>query len=492
MTPAQELREAIATFVQSCQSPVLLEPGLTALPLTADTWDLSVERNRVQLAAWSDAAQWRRAIAGAEVKSRGRMELRTERFARQFGKASIVDTARQTEQHRLLTSRRQSFREELRAALARIRPGWRIELLSTEADLEHSLSPAFPRALLVKGKQRLAALAAPPGTDDALQAFTFGLLWFDHLRRRGVHALSGLILVLPAGDEKETALLVDCLDPQKIACSVYAWSPDAGEALVQLEAGGNLFCRLPLRRQTLSAPLPLREFVALEGFQCVELQDGSNSLRIHGLPFAHIDTKQQLRIGVPPTKPAGGFSSALALAKRLAERRSSQAKDRSDPWYTQQPEAWLAASLRRDIHRLDATLQSELVCPEAPLQQALRSSRMDLLFLDQYNRLAIVEVKAKEDIHHLTQALHYWQQTMERTRAGLYNEQGYFRGRVVSMEAPRIFLVAPALEFHSAISQMLPLLRPEIAVQLVGVDPQWRQRIKVAFHHLVPTQLESK
>ena len=48
-------------------------------------------------------------------------------------------------------------------------------------------------------------------------------------------------------------------------------------------------------------------------------------------------------------------------------------------------------------------------------------------------------------------------------------------------EAPRILLVAPALEFHSTSELVLGCLKPEIEVARVGLAADWRHELRVMF-----------
>jgi len=66
-----------------------------------------------------------------------------------------------------------------RRFLSREFPQWRVESLSAEQDLEHSLSAAYPRAMLRKGASALAAIAAPPDGQDTDGVLSFGLIWLD-------------------------------------------------------------------------------------------------------------------------------------------------------------------------------------------------------------------------------------------------------------------------------------------------------------------------
>jgi hypothetical protein len=49
------------------------------------------------------------------------------------------------------------------------------------------------------------------------------------------------------------------------------------------------------------------------------------------------------------------------------------------------------------------------------------------------------------------------------------------------MDAPRIILVAPALEFHSTSEAVLSYLSPEIDIVRVGLAADWRRELRVMF-----------
>jgi hypothetical protein len=49
------------------------------------------------------------------------------------------------------------------------------------------------------------------------------------------------------------------------------------------------------------------------------------------------------------------------------------------------------------------------------------------------------------------------------------------------MDAPRIVLVAPALEFHSTSEAVLSYLSPEIDIMRVGLAADWRRELRVMF-----------
>src|SRR6185312_8634039 len=107
-----------------------------------------------------------------------------EHFGGRKGSLLLVDLAHPASNAATRRGWRQHFREQLRLALRRQYPDWKIAELSSDPDLEHSLSPAYPRALLRKGSAAMAAIAAAEDSQDPDGALSFGLIWLDYLRQR--------------------------------------------------------------------------------------------------------------------------------------------------------------------------------------------------------------------------------------------------------------------------------------------------------------------
>jgi hypothetical protein len=96
-------------------------------------------------------------------------------------------------------------------------------------------------------------------------------------------------------------------------------------------------------------------------------------------------------------------------------------------------------------------------------------------------RLAVVELKADEDIHLPLQGLDYWSRVEWHHSRGEFPRFGYFADRELSGDKPRLYLVAPALHVHPATDILLRYISPEIEWELVGIDERWREGVKVVF-----------
>jgi hypothetical protein len=160
----------IERFLKACHRPHLLEPGEDLFPLSDGRFSLHWEGGRPTIQVWSDKRNLTRRIVGIERELRGRIELVVERFARTPGRMILLDMSRPDSQEAGRRGGRLVFRERFRHFLTRQFPSWKLAEISAEQDLEHSLSPGFPRALLRKGQSGLAAIGAAPDGMDACRS----------------------------------------------------------------------------------------------------------------------------------------------------------------------------------------------------------------------------------------------------------------------------------------------------------------------------------
>jgi hypothetical protein len=80
----------------------------------------------------------------------------------------------------------------------------------------------------------------------------------------------------------------------------------------------------------------------------------------------------------------------------------------TDPLFRLQPERWLEARLRGRIAELLPGLRGDLLYTQVPALSTGDRGMLDLLTLDRNGRLAVIELKADEDLHLPLQALDYW------------------------------------------------------------------------------------
>ena len=170
-------------------------------------------------------------------------------------------------------------------------------------------------------------------------------------------------------------------------------------------------------------------------------------------------------------------------------RDASPAATSATLLYRMQPERWLESVLRRDVGPLDAHLDSAHVYTQVPAFAAADRGMLDLLSVTDGGRLAVIELKADEDLHLALQGLDYWvrvrwhhlQNPDNLTGLGEFQRHGYFGGLRLSSDAPRLFLVAPALRVHPATEVVLRYLSPRVEWILVALDERWRDKVKVVW-----------
>ncbi len=475
-----ELQETIERFVARSLEPVLSEPGEELIPISADNFSLDANHGALRLQAWTERRNLVRRVTGIERESRGKLVLAIERFGKRRGTLELLDLRRPAGHDATIRSARMEFRERFRRFLRRQYPLFKIAELSTEADLEHSLSPAYPRALLRQGTTCWAAIGASPDLFHAEHVLTFGLIWLDYLRRREpALVIQGLVLYLPAGQEKLTCLRLLFLDPHAAHYGVFAYGDQDGECRVDLSDYGNLETRLDpcSRRLPCEVDGAVKKILETPDVECLTRPDGELSLRVHGMEFART-AGAALLIGIH-RKRAGSTREAIALGQDLARLRSVEAIDRLNPLYLANPEAWLESQVRAQMERVDAGLIPTPVYGQVPAFAAADRGVIDLLAVDRAGRLAVLELKASQDIHLPLQALDYWMRVKWHLRRGEFASRGYFPGIELSNQTPRLLLVSPALDFHPSNERVLRFFSPEIPVERLGIGLQWRKELKI-------------
>jgi hypothetical protein len=164
----------------------------------------------------------------------------------------------------------------------------------------------------------------------------------------------------------------------------------------------------------------------------------------------------------------------------------------TDPLFRLQPERWLEAKLRGEIGELLPGLRGDVMYTQVPALSTGERGMLDLLTLDRGGRLAVIELKADEDLHLPLQALDYW----IRVRAlnadrkpgvagsrplSSFERQGYFAGAEVSPLAPKLLLAAPALRIHPANEPVLRYFSAEVEWELIALGEHWRRELRVVF-----------
>ena len=470
-----EVREAIERFLAACREPALLEAGELPIRLMSGNHAISVHGGRLMIEAWDATRNVVRRVVDIGAGRPGRLDLAIERFNKKTGTLTLADLGRPSGIDMERRGARLSFRERFRRSLARQFPGWKIAELSTECDLEHSLSPAYPRAFLKQGGCGWAAIGAAPDADDSA-ALSFGLIWLHHLRLREHRTtIAGLALFLPAG-RRTACLRLPFLNSRAAQFDVIAYADNYEERMDPRDYG-NLDTRLdPWRRPDASD----YAFERLPAVERVEADHFAVSFRVHGLEFARW-SDGELRVGIDRKQSSNDVAAIERLAQEIARVREPDAADRTHPLYLRAPELWLESQVRASLETIDATLLPSPVYGQVPAFAGGERGVIDLLACERNGRLAVIELKASQDLHLPLQALDYWMRVKWHLDRREFAGRGYFPGVELGPEPPRLLLVAPALDFHPSTETILRYFSPEIEVERIGVGLDWRQALKVMF-----------
>jgi hypothetical protein len=482
LQPAELLAE-VESFLASCRRPAAIETGIEPLPLEAGSYQLSISRGGVLVEAWSRERTLARRIVGLKSRSAARLELVVERLGGKTTPFRLVDIEDSRSKASLLKAGREVLLDRMASWIARQFTGWRIETLTTGADLENSLSPAYPRALVVRGGRRWAALAAPGDAAHSDRALTHGLIWLDYLRLRGCRErIEGLALFVGPGAAANTLLRLRALDAGAARWRVFEYDAEGREQECDTSDSGNVIEELSQWTASLRDGESMdarwaRQLECLESVEAVECGGGERSLRVRGVEFARLKN-DGLWAGIDVKRKAKGTTAAARLAAELAERRVAGG-GQDHHYMTRQPERWIESVVRGDPRLLSADLEVEPLYGQVTAISGADRGLVDLLAIDARGRLAVIELKASEDAHLPVQALDYWVRVKWHAARGEFAAKGYFPGRTVLSDPPRLMLVAPAFRFHSTVDRILAYFSREVEVTRIGLGVEWQKNPRV-------------
>jgi hypothetical protein len=213
--------------------------------------------------------------------------------------------------------------------------------------------------------------------------------------------------------------------------------------------------------------------------------------RIHGLEFARarmapapaFRSVEEIVFGAGACEVVLGEDTSVQFAdwvRAVADGRRPKGR-RENPLWRAQPERWLESLAARNISALDARLNADFTYSQVPAFSSCDRGMIDLLGITREGRLAVVELKADEDIHLPLQGLDYWARVEWHRSREEFQKFGYFPGCVLLPETPLLLLVAPALRVHPQTDTLLRYMSPAIDCELLGIGELWREEISVIF-----------
>ncbi len=519
---AARLAEIIANYVEEHPAAALLEDGRVLFDMRRTRYSVKESHGRCLLELWNEERNLVRTVV--EVKERAAsLRLMTRRMG--ASRAQALDMV-PTSDRRTPTAReaaRRGYQRVLERALARHFVGAKVDGLRSAMDLEHSFGPAYVRGRLLRGTSADAVIGVGAAESAAMVdgVLTLGILWLDFCREKsdGRRHFGGLKVVVPAGAWRTTAERMAWVNARAAAFELYTLDERSEELEpVDFRDTGNLESRLThafsasaalerchtgIDRLMALVPEAARERVEIGANSATEV-----GLRLHGLEFARVRQMaaasgfarmEELSFGAganetPLTEENEEACRAL-LARLFTSRHANGTHN--DALYRMQPERWLESEMRAGLERVFPGLRRDLVYAQVPALSTGERGMLDLLTLDGSGRLAVLELKAEEDLHLPLQALDYWIRVRALnadrkvapggTRPGnagalsAFEREGYFAGAEVSPLDPRLLLAGPALRIHPANETVLRYFSPQVEWELAALGEHWRRELKVVY-----------
>ena len=500
VTP-QALTRTVQDFLSEAAGAIVLENGSVAFDLSQSKYSITGEHNRCLLHLWSAERNAVRRVLDAEIKN-GTLRLAVQRLGQ--ARPSKLEICRERDRRSPTARRatRASYEQKLRRTLERHFPDFKITKLTGGVDLEKSFGPVYTRGLMRQGRSAFALLGVnAQETQSSIDAsLTFGILWLDVCRRaQAANVLvEGLKLFVP---KRSCALVRERM--ANLNREAAKWSlfelDERHDALVEIDCAdrGNVATRLVHATDDGAARQRFKDSIAkvqeiLPNCEVAVLSAAEIAFRWRGLEFARtrlggvlgsFRSTEEIVFGVGAeervleTRNEDEFTE---LAHCLRDTRHPYGA-RQNPLWRLRPERWLESLVGGDVNLVDDRLDSSCRYSQVPAFSASDRAMIDVLTTTHAGRLAVVELKADEDIHLPLQGLDYWARVEWHHARGEFPRFGYFDGRELSSEKPLLFLVAPALHVHPSTDTLLRYLSSEIEWEFVGIDERWREGVKVVF-----------
>jgi hypothetical protein len=492
------LASMLEQFLADAPQAVAIEDGELLFEFATSRYSVSGE-DKCILHLWSEERNAVRRVLDAEVKSQA-LCLSVMRFGQAQPRTLEICANPDRRKGAAKHAARAQYQHLLERVLRREYPGMKIEHVSSSPDLEHSLSPVYTRALLRAGQSAFAVLGVnAEETQSSVDALlTFGILWMDYQRQQlaGRAHVEGLKLFLPPGRAEIVRQRAAHLHPEAAKWHLYELD-ERSEICAPLDVPdtGNIITRLTHAVDVEAVRVRFAASIA----RIAELAPGAEItvesaaeivFRLFGLEFAraHLTPLSgSLRNAETILFGIGSAEYVLdetieALFRELVQGILEQRQPNGSPtnlFFRLAPERWLETLITRQVRLIDERLDARFVYSQVPAFAACDRAMLDVLTCTLDGRLAILELKANEDIHLPLQGLDYWARVRWHQQHGEFARYGYFAGRELSSAPPLLFLVAPALRVHPASDVLLRYLSPRIEWTLVQVDERWRNGVRV-------------
>ncbi len=503
-----QLTRELEEFLAGSTDAVVLEDGAVAFDLREARYSISEQHGKVLLHLWSNERNVVRRVLDVE-RTKDSLQISVLRFGQTRPIKLEVCHSRDRRTPAAKNAARARYMSLLTRLIEREFPRHKLDRLTSSTDLERSFGPVYARGILRRGNAATAVLGV---NAEELQSsidgsLTFALLWLEHARERcDRNFVEGLTLFVPAGASAVVQARMAHLVRGACRWRLFEVDERAAETReIDCSDAGNIETRLVQCADETAARERFQASIArvqalLPDAEIALVTPGEIAFRLHGLEFA----RARMAMSETSFRPAeelvfgAGASETVvtkenesqfaAFAEAVRAARQAHA-DTLHPLRRACPERWLESLVVRNVAAVDERLDPACVYSQVPAFSASDRAMIDVLASTRQRRLAVIELKAGEDIHLPLQGLDYWARVRWHQQRGEFAKFGYFAGRELSPEPPLLFLVAPALHVHPATDTLLRYLSPLIEWQLVAVDERWREGVRVVFRTRPEKQL---
>ena len=454
MTPESAIR-LLEDFLSASRDAVVLENGAPIFDLASSKYAITGEHGKCLLHIWSAERNVVRRVLEAEVRNNV-LRLAVQRLGQTNPAKLEICRERDRRTPSAKKAARTAYQHKLRRILERHYPGFTVVRLSTAMDLEKSFGPVYVRGLLRQGRSAFAVLGV---NSQELQAsidaaLTFGILWLDTCRQSddGRLLIEGLKLFLPAGTSALVRERMAHLNRNAAKWQLFELE-EREETVREIDCAdrGNIATRLmhcidetSARERFADSIRRIKEL--LPDCSVMPLSPAEIAFRWRGLEFARarlahdpssFRSDQEIVFGVGANERVlcqqntGQFAD---LVYRAAQIRHPHGP-RDHPLWRMRPERWLESLVISDVSALDERLDPTCMYSQVPAFAASDRAMMDVLSTTREGRLAVLELKADEDIHLPLQGLDYWSRVEWHHARGEFQTCGYFPARQLSPDA---------------------------------------------------------
>jgi hypothetical protein len=510
LVPAH-LAEALELFLTDNPRACVVEEGVILFDMAYARWAIDASSGRCVFQLWSEERNLVRTVVALQVRRDG-LRLEVKRFGQARPQILRLTPDREQRSPSVRELTRKRYGVLVKRVLARTFPELRQGGFTLAADLEHSFGHAYLRGTMHRGQTAWAVVGinAEESSSAVDGILTIAILWLEQCRARagGRLLFQGVKIIVPVGMASTVQERLPWLHGGAARWELYSLEersevlaavdePETGNLRVQLVAAFDPVSALERSGKAVDRVFALLDRCVPDGAartrtEVLVRSSAEISFRLHGLEFARIRhganahsfaREDHISFGAGASETLLCDESEPLLQSLLVRLFASRhpAGSVRDPLYRMQPERWLESVLRAHLAEVESALRPAPVYTQVPALASADRGMLDLLAVTLDGRLAVLELKAEEDLHMPLQGLDYWLRVRALHAAGEFVRSGYFRGIELSPQPPLLYFIVPALRVHSTVDTILRHLSPEVEWRLLALDEHWRQKRAVIF-----------